>query len=146
MADEAVKVEGTGWAHNMRRFTVANSPAIPIHTLMYISGDNTASFGGTASGAEFAGITTSEKEGGDGQTELTLEIGGVWDLTASGAIPRGHKVVLAGGNRVMDIDFGRTVSVSGGLTYVASSGAMVVGTVTETASDGEVVRVDLSRR
>lgn len=138
MADEAIPVENTRQAPFLRSYTVANSPAVTKYTLMYISGDNTASYGGVASGAQFAGIAVFEKAASDGQTEITCDIGGVWDLTASGAIPRMHKVVLAGGNRIMDADLTTAA--------VAASGGLIVGTVLETASDGEVVRTDLTRR
>lgn len=42
-------------------------------------------------------------------------------------------MILAGGNKVQDADFGTAA--------VAASGATIVGTALETASDGEVINV-----
>lgn len=138
MTDEAVPIEATKQTMNCRTYTVANSPAITKGTLMFISGDNTASFAATCSGAQFAGIAICDKEAADGCTVLALDVGGVWDLTASGAIPIGHKVIMAGGNRVQDADVG--------VAAVTASGACVVGIAMEAASASEVIRVDLGRR
>ena len=135
MADEAIKVEGTGQTGNIRNFTVANSPAVPIHTLMFSSGDNTASFSAAGSGAMFLGISVSEKEAADGLTGIAVDTGGVWDLTASGTIARGHKCILAGGNRIQTVD--NTTAA------LAASGGLVIGIAREAASDGEIIRVDL---
>lgn len=141
MANEAVKVEATEQPGNIRSYTVANSPAIPIHTLMYLSGDNTASFGATAFaiGAvpPFAGIAIAAKEAADGCTVLALDTGGVWDLTASGVIPLGSKVLLAGANKVMVAE--------GGTAALSASGGLFCGTALEAAIDAEVIRVDVSR-
>ena len=134
MANEAVPIYGTG--EKLRIFTCAANPTVSFGTLMLLSGDNTASFSLAGSGAQFAGIAFSDKS--TNETVLTLDMGGQWDLTASGAIPAGHKVVMAGGNKVMDIDLTTAA--------VAASGAQVVGTVFEAASDNEQVRVDLDRR
>ena len=142
MTNEAVKVEGCGNSAFIRSYTVANSPAITKGTLMYLSGDNTASFGATefaiGAVAPFAGIALADKEAADGCTVLALDTGGVWDLTASGTIYYGQKVLLAGSNKVMMAD--------GGTAALTASGGLVVGTALETATDAEVIRVDVTRK
>lgn len=140
MAREAVPVEGTRQDAFLRRYTISNANTIPKFTLMALTGDNTASSSTTtSSGAYFAGISVFEKEASDGSTEITVDTGGVWDLTASGAIPLGHKVVLANGANYVQ-------SIINVVAALAASGALVVGTAMEAASDGEVIRVDLQKR
>src|SRR3990167_826701 len=104
MADEALPVQGTKNENNLRIYTVAAIPAVPQYTLMFLSGDNTASFASSSSGAVFVGISVFEKS--SGATVITVDEGGVWDLTASGGINRGVKVIMAGGNRVGDSAWG----------------------------------------
>lgn len=142
MANEAIKVEGTGQTSNIRTFTVADGAAITKHTLMALVLDNTASACATAyaqaAQTYFAGINLAAKEASDGQTQLALDTGGVWDLTASNAILMGHKVILAGANKVMSADDGTAA--------LTASGGVIVGTALETATAGEVIRVDLSKK
>lgn len=142
MANEAVKVEGTGNSAFIRSYTVANSPAVTKGTLMYLSGDNTASFGATAFaiGAvpAFAGIALADKEAADGCTVLALDTGGVWDLTCSGTIPLGSKCLLAGANKIMVAE--------GGTAALSASGGLFCGTALEAGADAEVIRVDVTRQ
>ena len=142
MANEAIKVQGTGVTSNMRTFTIANTPAITKHSLLFLSGDNTASFATTevAAGAPliFVGINTAEKKASDGAITLNCDTGGVWDLVASNAIVRGHLVVMAGNNKVMGYD---DVTAA-----FAASGGIVVGTAMETATAAETIRVDLDKK
>lgn len=139
MAREAIPVENTRQAANLRRYTVSDANTIPKYTLMFLQGDNTASASTTtSSGALFAGITVFEKTASDGQTEITCDIGGVWDITASGTIPLGSLVVLANGeNYVQDS------SVSG--ATAAAQDGIIVGMAMEAGSAAEVIRVDLDR-
>jgi hypothetical protein len=134
MANEAKKVElyGSNCEGDVRRYTCADANAITKGTLLVLSDPRTAS-GGATSGAQFAGIAAVDKEASDGSTSIGCWTNGIFELTASGACAVGHKMILAGGNKVQDADFGTAA--------VAASGATIVGTALETASDGEVINV-----
>jgi hypothetical protein len=140
MVREAVEVENTLQAANVRTYTVESCIAIAKGALLALVLDNTASgSNATSSGAAFAGIALSEKTTTDGITTIACDTGGVWDLTASEAIVIGHKVCLAGGaNYICDA----TNFVAGNL----ASGAMIIGTALESATAAEVIRVDLNRK
>jgi len=109
------------------RFTVADATAIPLYTVLKLSGDNTAI---ASSGADvFAGIAWEEKTADDGITEIVVALNGVWDLTTAATT----------------ITLGGIVSLSGaGLIKQATEAEMVTGAAfgkaLEAASSGEVIR------
>lgn len=143
MANEAVKVQGTGVTSNMRTYTIADSPAVTKHTLLFLSGDNTASFSTTETPAAdmskvYLGVNTAAKEAADGATTINVDAGGVWDMVASNAIVGGSKVILGEGNKV--------VSADDGTAALTASGGLVVGVAMETATAGETIRVDTDRK
>ena len=109
------------------RFTVADGTAIPLYTLLQLSGDNTAL---ASSGADvFAGITWEEKTASDGITEIVVAINGVWDLENSGAsITLGGIISLSGANLIKQAVEAETVT---GATF---------GKALEAASASEVIR------
>lgn len=132
MANEAVCIEQPA-PHEFRRVTVADGVAIPIGTLMKWSDPNTAAATDGDSNT-FAGIAWEEKTASDGIVELTLAIGGVWDLKDSGS----------------GMTVGAICSVGGANTVKTCTEAEVVtgdavGKVEETASAAEVVRVHVGR-
>lgn len=139
MAREAVKVAGTGRV--IRSYTCLDANAIPKHTLLVLSSDpNTVTASGnSSSGAIFAGISIAAKEALDGATTIAADISGQWDITCSGSITIGHKVMLGNGaNYVQD-----TVVTTDAL--VVDRGA-IVGMIMETGGDGVVETIDLDRR
>ena len=81
------------------RFTVSESVAIPLGTILQLSGDFTAS---ASSGADiFAGIAWEEFKGSEGLTEIVVALNGVWDLTNSNtAISLGGIVSISGANAI----------------------------------------------
>ena len=140
MVREAVKVEATGQIANIRTYSISDANTIAKGTLLVWTGDLTASSSTTtSSGAMFCGVALADKEAADGSTFISVDIGGVWDLAASGAIASGQKVMLANGtNYVQTVNVGTAANIA--------SGAVVVGTALETATDAEIIMVDLSKR
>ena len=121
-----------------RRFTCATGTAIPKGTFLKISADNTAS-ASTGTGDVFVGFAHADVNNDSDtnfntETNVTADKGGVYELTASGAITYGQKVKTAvPGNYVMaalDAD-------------VTASYAKIIGHALETASDGEVINVEV---
>ena len=107
MADEWELVEGTPVT---RDFTVSSSVAVEKGTAMTLTDPRTAT-ANTTSGSLFAGVAMTEKSitDGDTSTELGLAVwGGVWKVSASGAIAVGEPVGMSGtGNRVTEVAGGR---------------------------------------
>lgn len=110
------------------RFTVADGTAIPLYTLLKLSGDNTAS--ASAGDDVFAGIAWEEKTLSDGITEIVVALNGVWDLGDAGAgITLGGIVTLSGANLIKQ-------AVAADLLT-----GQAFGKALETASALEVIRV-----
>jgi len=129
MANEAVCIEAPT---EFRRVTVADGGAIPLYSLMQLSGDNTATISNGAN--VFAGIAWEEKTASDGITELTLAIDGVWDMKDAGAsITLGGIASLNGVNLIKQATEAEMVT------------GAIVGKVFETAAASEVVRVHVGR-
>lgn len=121
-----------------RRYTCATSTGIAKGTFLKGADPSTAS-ASTGTGDYFVGFAHADvNESTDTQfnteTSVTADKGGMYELTASGAITAGQKVKTAApGNYVMvatDAD-------------VTSSWALIVGIARETASDGEVINVEV---
>lgn len=121
-----------------RRFTCATGTAIPKHTFLKLSADNTVA-ASTGTGDLFAGFAHAEVNNStdssfNTETNVTADKGGVYLLYASGAIALGQKVKTAApGNYVMaaaDAD-------------VTASYAKVLGVALEAASDGEQIEVEV---
>ena len=102
--------------------------AIAKGTLLQLSGDNTAS---ASDGANiFAGIAWEEKSAGDGLTEITAAISGVWDLKDAGAgITAGGLVSLNGADLIKQAVEAEMVT------------GAAFGKALETAAAAEVIRV-----
>ena len=111
------------------RYTVSNAVAIPIGTLMKLSGDNTA-IASSANSDVFAGIAWEEKTASDGLTEQTSALNGIWDLTCGGAgVTLGALVSLSGANLIKDAIAAEILSGD------------VIGKALEAGSAADLIRV-----
>lgn len=130
MANEAVCIETPT---RFARYTVADGTAIPIGTLMYMSGDHTI-LASSAADQPFAGIAWEQKTASDGITQLTVALDGVWDITATGAANvLGELVALGGANLIVSADAADILN------------GAIIGYLEETQSAGEVCRVRLTK-
>lgn len=121
-----------------RRYTCATATAIPKHTYLALSADNTAA-ASTGTGDQFLGfahadVNNSTDTSFNTETSVTADKGGIYELVASGAIVRGSYVKTAApGNYVM-----QAVNAD-----VTSSLAIVLGRALETATDDETINVEV---
>ena len=83
-----------------RRYTVAEATAIPLGTILKLTSANTAiaSSGDTDA---FAGIAWEEFKGGEGLTELSVAVNGIWDIKATAAAIVAGNIVNVGGADLM---------------------------------------------
>lgn len=116
MANEAVIVEKLGNQGEVVDFTVANGTGISKGTLM--SGGDLRSAVASIARAEqdFCGISSAEKEAGDGAVNLGLYTKVIADCysASGGAIAAGQLVVLSGANLLRaavaaDVEAGKIV-------------------------------------
>lgn len=133
MANEATLRD---FQENPIDFTVADGTGIEKGTLLKLTDPRTAIIS-TASGDPCAGIAAVEKVASDGSTRLSVYKRGIFDMTASGAITAGNYVGSAA-----DTNYPNTVMFTAGAAKF--SGAAVIGYALETASDGEVVQIQLT--
>lgn len=136
MAREAILRDNS--VKTSRRFTCATSTGIAKGTFLKVADPFTASAStGTADvfvGFAHADVNKSTDTSFNTETSITADKGGVYELTASGAITVGDFVVTAvPGNYVMKAT----------ATQVASTQRVVVGVALETATDGEVINVEV---
>lgn len=130
MANEAVCIETP---KRFARYTIADATSVPIGTLMYLSGDFTVSVS-SAADQPFAGIAWEEKTTGDGITEITLALDGLWDIKATAAANvLGELVALGGANLIVSADAADILN-----------GALI-GYLEETQDASEVCRVRLTK-
>ena len=130
MAYEAVIIELLGNGGEPVRYTVADDTAIPKGSLMYLSGDRTATIS-SAQGQFFIGIAAAEKVADDGSTSLAVYTNGIFDLTDEGAgITLGNMVKLGGVNTISAAD-----------EAGAQDAAEYVGIALEAATGSEVIAV-----
>lgn len=111
-------------------FTVADSSAFLKGSILALVDPKTVS-GVVTTTSRIAGIAARDKVASDGRTQIAVFRRGIFDMKASGAILIGSSVTGAPDNFVRQ---------AGG----AASGAMVLGSALETASDGEVIEVELN--
>lgn len=136
MAREAVKRDTK--VLTSRRYTCATGTNIPKGTYLQLSDDQTAS-ASTGTGDVFIGFAHAEVNGASDtdfntETDVTADKGGIYELTASGAITRGAYVKTAApGNYVMQAT---DADMTGSL-------AIVIGRANEAASDGETINVEV---
>ena len=99
MANEAVCIETPT---EFERKTVADGTAIPLHTIMKLTDNNTA-IASSADNDPFGGIAWEEKKASDGITEIVVAMNGIWGLKDSGAGGSAGAIVNVGGaNLVVD--------------------------------------------
>lgn len=134
MAREAVLRDNS--YKTSRRFTCATSTGIAKGTFLKVADAFTVS-ASTGTGDIFVGFAHADVNKAtdtsfNTETSVTADSGGIYDLTASGAITVGQYVKTASpGNYIMactDAD-------------VTASYARIVGIALETATDGEVINV-----
>lgn len=130
MAREAIEIDKPKVS---RRFACADTPAITKGTFLQGTDPRTAS-ASTGTGDFFIGFAHADKEASDGSTSITVDKGGIYDLTASGVIVKGQKVKTAApGNFVMaalDAD-------------VTSSYQIIIGVALENATPNEWINVEV---
>lgn len=110
-------------------FTVADGTGIEKGAVLKLTDPRTAIIT-SAQNDQLAGIAAREKVANDGRTRLAVYRRGIFDMTASGAITVGDTVASAGvpANQVIR-------------ATIATSGAAILGTALETASDTEVIQI-----
>ena len=112
-------------------FIVADGTGIEKGTILKITDPRTAIIvSGTAD--KLAGIAAREKVANDGRTRLAVFRRGIFDMQASGAINVGDAVEAVGAS-------GSVNQVK--IAAATSSGASILGTALETASDAEVIQI-----
>lgn len=137
MAREAILVDNKPLVS--RRYTCATSTGIAKGTVMKLGSDPRTAAASTGTGDIFAGIchadvNTATDTAFNTETAVSCDKGGVYEMYASGAITLGALVKTAApGNYVMQVT---TADMS-------SSLAIIIGECLETASDGEVVNVEV---
>lgn len=121
-----------------KRYTCATSTAIPKGTFLKNADAFTAS-ASTGTGDGFCGfahadVNSSTDSNFNTETSVTADKGGMYELTASGAITvNAYVKTAAPGNYVMQCtDADMTASI-----------AKVIGIARETASDGEQINVEV---
>lgn len=115
-------------------FTVADGTGIEKGTLLKLTDPRTAIVT-SATGDVLAGIAAREKIASDGRTRLAVYRKGIFDMLASGAITVGEPVVSD-----PSITVNAVVTAKG----TAYSGASILGTALETATNGETFQVDVN--
>lgn len=121
-----------------RRYTCATGTGIAKGTYLTFADAFTAS-ASTGTGDIFAGfahadVNKSTDTSFNTETSITADKGGIYELIASNAITVGHYVKTAApGNYVMECT----------AADMASSLGIFVGIALETASDGEVINVEV---
>jgi len=126
MANEAVCIETPT---KFARRTIVDATSVPIGTIMKLTDPNTVIVS-AADNDPFGGIAWEEKTTGDGLTEITCAMDGVWDITTTNA------AITAGG--IVNIGGANLVSASLAADLLTGS---VVGKAEETCAATEVIRV-----
>jgi hypothetical protein len=114
--------------------TVGNTSGIEKGAILHMEDALTASGATVARNPVVAGIAAREKVASDGRTRLAVWRSSVFDCKASGAITVGDGVVMAGhDNYVMACPNSNVIS-----------GANLLGTALETATDEEIIQVEVN--
>lgn len=125
MANEAVLRERHD---NPTDFIVADGTGIEKGALLALTDPRTAV--AATEGAVLAGIAAREKVASDGRTRLAVYRNGIFDMKASGAILIGQDVSASEDNHVK-------------AALIGASGAVILGTALEAASDAETIQVEV---
>lgn len=97
MANELVNIELPKLIVNR---ICAEATAIPLHTLMKISGSPNTVSASAGDEDKYGGITVEEFTGGENLTHVGCAMDGVWDVLTSGAVTLGVHVMVGGANTV----------------------------------------------
>jgi hypothetical protein len=130
MANEAKCIETPT---KFARYKVADGDAVPIGSLMYLSGDYTVSIT-SSTDQPFAGIAWEEKTASDGITEITCALDGVWDILTD-----------AGSDNVGVLVSVQTTNTVGTADAADLLNGAIVGYLEEGAGNAEVCRVRLTK-
>lgn len=130
MVNEILTSEKTHGDGFPRRYTIADTPAIPKGTLLKFSDPHLAA-ASDGLGDPIAGITVDAKVADNGITEIAAWTDGIAEIRASGAITTGQPVISAGVDNMI-----RTASDA-----ALASGAAIIGWAEEDAEDKETIRV-----
>lgn len=118
-----------------KRYTCATSTSIPKGTFLKLSADQTAA-ASTGNDEIFLGfahadVNSSTDSSFNNETDVTADKGGIYELTASGSIAKGHNVSTAHpGNYVKECTASTLASLS-----------IIVGVALEDATAGEQINV-----
>lgn len=127
------------------QWTVADATSISKGILLSFADPATASEPGATAYGVFAGVSTSEKRANDGSTTIGAQQWGIIDVRASNAITAGDKVLLAGNNEVISAVYA-LANAPATVSQALFTKACIVGTARETATDQEVIEVDIGNR
>jgi len=130
MANEAVCIETPT---EFARRTIVDATSVPIGTIMKLNDPNTVVVS-AADNDPFGGIAWEEKTTGDGLTEITCALNGVWDITSTNAVITAGAIVNIGGANLVS-----TTAANDLLT------GSVVGKAEESCTGTEVIRVRVGR-
>jgi len=130
MANEAVCIETPT---EFARYTIVDATSVPIGTIMKLTDPHLVVVS-AADNDPFGGIAWEEKTTGDGLTQITVALNGVWDITTTNAaITAGAVVNIGGANLVSTTAAGDLLTGS------------VVGKAEESCTGTEVIRVRVGR-
>lgn len=124
------------WRDYAEDFTCADGTGIEVGTLLKATDPKTAIIS-TAQADALAGIAAREKVASDGRAYVPVYRRGIFDMVASGAVTVGSPVCS-----YADANYPNVVGTAVGLA--AASGAAILGTAMETASDGETFLVSVN--
>lgn len=114
-------------------FICANAAAIEKGAVVKLADARVVS-NSTGSGDVVGGIAAREKITLDGRTSIPIFRRGIFDMLASGGITVGQAVATASSTGA------NTVRAA----VATDTGAKILGTALETASDGEVIQIELN--
>lgn len=109
-------------------FTVADGTGIEKGTLLSLANPRTAAKS-AVEGEVCAGVLAREKVADDDRTQCAVIMDGIFDATASGAIPIGCPIMSAGQDNHVKLVAG-----------ISTSGAAIIGYALEEASDKEKIQ------
>ena len=117
---------------NPTSFSCADVTAMPKGTLVALT-DNRVAIQNSTSGSVLAGICARDKVAGSGITEVDVFTDGIFDMTFSGSGVLGQAVI---GSSASQDAIEKAVP--------PSTGRAILGHLLETASDAEVVQVEVN--
>lgn len=117
-------------------FTVADGTGIEKGAALALNDPRTAIVV-SAVGAAASGIAAREKIAGDGRTQLSVFVRGIFDMVASGAVAIGNPLAFSGDSNAGDAN--KVIKAP-----ATVSGLGIIGHAFEAASDAETFQVYLN--